>query len=87
MTTTEKNEGNRPAEEVADRQRMISVSEFFLKNRALQWYLAALLVLSGGILVAAWHYPEGYDWAYTVATALAARKKNPAGSACGWPAL
>jgi len=80
MTKTEKNQGYRTADEMADRQRVISVSEFFLMNRALRWYLAALLVLSVGILVAAWHYPGGYDWAYTVATALAARKKNPAGS-------
>lgn len=50
-------------------------------NRALWWYLAALLVLAGGIGVAAWHYPGGYDWLYTVATALASRKKNPDGGA------
>ncbi len=35
MTTTEKNEGYRTADEMADRQRVISVSEFFLKNRHL----------------------------------------------------
>jgi len=51
-----------------------------LQNRAWWWYLAALLVLCVGIMVAAWNYPGGYDWLYTVATALASRKKNPAGS-------
>ena len=35
MTPTEKNEGYRTANEMADRQREISVSEFFLKNRHL----------------------------------------------------
>jgi len=35
MTTTEKHEGYRTADEMADRQREISVSEFFLKNRHL----------------------------------------------------
>ena len=35
MTSTEKNEGYRTAGEMADRQREISVSEFFLKNRHL----------------------------------------------------
>ena len=35
MTPTEKNEGYRTADEMADRQREISVSEFFLKNRHL----------------------------------------------------
>src|SRR4030067_2434279 len=35
MPPTEKNEGYRTANEMADRQREISVSEFFLKNRHL----------------------------------------------------
>ena len=35
MTPTEKHEGYRTAGEMADRQREISVSEFFLKNRHL----------------------------------------------------
>lgn len=35
MTPTEKHEGYRTANEMADRQREISVSEFFLKNRHL----------------------------------------------------
>lgn len=52
-----------------------------LRDRALQWYLAALLVLSAGIAAAVWHYPGGYDWVYTVATALASHKRNPEGRA------
>src|SRR4030065_515021 len=35
MTPTEKHQGYRSANEMADRQREISVSEFFLKNRHL----------------------------------------------------
>jgi len=48
-------------------------------NPSRRWYLAALLVMAAGIAAAAWQYPGGYDWVYTVATALASRKKNPAG--------
>lgn len=53
-----------------------------LQRRALWWYLASLLVLSVGTIVSAWHYPGGFDWVYTVASALASRKKNPTG--CMW---
>jgi hypothetical protein len=52
-----------------------------LRNRALQWYLAALLVFSAGIAAAAWHYPGGYDWVYTVATSLGSHERNPEGRA------
>jgi len=45
----------------------------------LWWYLVSLLVLCVGVMAAARHYPGGYDWSYTVATALASRKKNPTG--------
>lgn len=31
--------------------------------------------------MAAWRYPGGFDWFYTVASALASQKHNPAGSA------
>lgn len=34
-----------------------------------------------GFSLAARHYPEGFDWYYTVASALASQKHNPAGSA------
>ncbi|UCB54611.1 MAG: hypothetical protein JSW45_11830 [Thiotrichales bacterium] len=33
-----------------------------------------------GAIVAARHYPGGFDWLYTVASALASEKHNPAGS-------
>lgn len=46
----------------------------------LFWYAAALLVWSGGLLLAAWRFPGGFDWQYTVASALASRQHNPAGS-------
>jgi hypothetical protein len=49
-------------------------------RRALWWYLAALLVFAGGVLLAARHYPGGYDWQYTVVSALASQKNNPSGS-------
>ena len=48
--------------------------------RALWWYLASALVLSVGFLMAARHYPGGFDWAYTVVSALASQKHNPEGS-------
>lgn len=48
--------------------------------RAVWWYLGSLLILILGILLAARHYPGGFDWPYTVASALASRKYNPDGS-------
>lgn len=48
--------------------------------KALYWYLASLLVLASGALLAAEHYPGGFDWLYTVASALASQKHNPDGS-------
>lgn len=50
-------------------------------HRAIWWYMASLLVLSCGSILAAHHYPGGFDWPYTVASALASQKHNPAGSA------
>jgi len=47
---------------------------------AFWWYLASVLVLGAGTLTAAMHYPGGFDWAYTVASALASHKHNPDGS-------
>lgn len=49
-------------------------------KRALGWYLVSLLVLSFGSILAARHYPGGFDWPYTVASALASQKHNPMGS-------
>lgn len=43
------------------------------------WYLASLLVLIFSVLLAAYHYPGGFDWHYTVASALASQKHNPDG--------
>lgn len=43
-------------------------------------YVAALMVFSVGMVLAARHYPGGYDWPYTVISALASQKHNPAGS-------
>lgn len=50
------------------------------QKRALWWYVASLLVLSFGSILAARHYPGGFDWPYTVASALASQKHNPKGS-------
>jgi len=47
---------------------------------AFRWYLASLLVLTSGTILAARHYPGGFDWHYTVASALASQKHNPTGS-------
>ena len=50
------------------------------KRRALWWYLASAVVLSLGFIMAARSYPGGFDWAYTVVSALASQKHNPTGS-------
>lgn len=44
------------------------------------WYVAALLVMCFGSFMAAQYYPDGFDWFYTVASALASQKHNPIGS-------
>ena len=36
--------------------------------------------MASGVLLAAEHYPGGFDWLYTVASALASQKHNPDGS-------
>lgn len=48
--------------------------------RGLGWYCASLLVLGAGMILAARDFPGGYDWSYTVVSALASRRHNPAGS-------
>ena len=50
------------------------------QSRIFLWYLAALLMLIFGSILAARPFPGGFDWAYTVASALASRKHNPEGS-------
>ena len=50
------------------------------QNQAIWWYLTSLLILILGMLIAARHFPGGFDWPYTVASALASRKHNPEGS-------
>jgi len=42
--------------------------------------VSSLLVLSIGSYLAAKQYPGGFDWHYTVASALASQKHNPTGS-------
>lgn len=49
-------------------------------KRALWWYVASLLIMCFGSIMAAQYYPGGFDWFYTVASALASQKHNPAGS-------
>ena len=46
---------------------------------AVYWYLVSLVVFWLGFSLAASHYPGGYDWAYTVVSALASKKENPHG--------
>jgi hypothetical protein len=50
------------------------------RQKVFLWFVASLLVLCSGSFLAALHYPGGYDWVYTVASALASQKHNPAGS-------
>jgi hypothetical protein len=63
-----------------------------------RWYLLGTALLVMGILCAAARYPQGFDWHYTVISALASRKHNPGGAAwfaaaiatamaCLWPAV
>lgn len=49
-------------------------------KRALWWYVSSLLVMCFGSIMAAQYYPGGFDWFYTVASALASQKHNPTGS-------
>ncbi len=49
-------------------------------NSASWWYLASVTVLGSGSMLAASRFPGGFDWAYTVASALASQKHNPQGS-------
>ena len=50
------------------------------QEQAIWWYLGSLIILIPAILLAAQYYPGGFDWPYTVASALASRKHNPEGS-------
>jgi hypothetical protein len=67
-------------------------------RRALGFYVLATAILMGGIFMAAARYPGSFDWAYTVISALASQKHNPAGAAwfagalagafaCLWPVV
>ncbi len=44
-------------------------------------YALATAVVGAGVVLAAREYPGGYDWPYTVMSALASSKHNPAGGA------
>ncbi|WP_455220885.1 hypothetical protein [Kaarinaea lacus] len=44
------------------------------------WFLVSILVLGCGLFLAARQYPGGFDWVYTVVSALASQKHNPEGS-------
>ncbi|KPK12246.1 MAG: hypothetical protein AMJ68_02710 [Acidithiobacillales bacterium SG8_45] len=46
----------------------------------LWWYISAVLVLYLGIVIAAQKFPDGFDWQYTVASALASHRYNPDGN-------
>lgn len=47
---------------------------------AISWYLLSLLVMCFGTIMATVYYPGGFDWVYTVVSALASMKHNPVGS-------
>ena len=49
-------------------------------RKALALFLTSLLVFVLGTFAAGKHYPGGFDWVYTVASALASQKHNPTGS-------
>ena len=50
------------------------------RQRAFWWYLASIAVFAASCYLAAQRYPGGFDWLYTVASALASQKHNPDGS-------
>lgn len=43
------------------------------------WYAASIFVMCLGLIVSAQNYPGGFDWFYTVASALASQRHNPNG--------
>ena len=49
-------------------------------RKALSLYLVSLLIFFSGTFIAGTYYPGGFDWVYTVASALASEKHNPTGS-------
>ncbi len=49
-------------------------------NQCFYWYLAALFTMTIGFLYAAHQFPGGFDWVYTVASALMSQKHNLSGS-------
>jgi hypothetical protein len=51
------------------------------RGRALAAFSLSALVVLTGTLLAVRSYPGGYDWLYTVMSALASRKDNPGGAA------
>jgi hypothetical protein len=62
---------------------MNSASDFtrnHFSKHALWWYVASVLIMCFGTFMAAQYYPGGFDWFYTVASALASHKHNPIGS-------
>lgn len=62
---------------------MNSASDFtrnLLAIHALWWYSASILIICFGTFMGAQYYPGGFDWYYTVASALASHKHNPDGS-------
>ena len=56
-------------------------SGYLHTEKPLWWFFASMLVLSSGFVLAARQFPGGFDWAYTVVSALASQKHNPEGSA------
>lgn len=55
-------------------------SRTLFSERTLWWYVVALFIKCFGLIMAAQYYPGGFDWFYTVASALASHKHNPDGS-------
>ncbi len=44
-------------------------------------YALSIVVIAIGACLAVWHYPTSFEWGYTVMSALASQKHNPAGFA------
>jgi len=50
------------------------------RTAALFCFCGAVAAVALGVTLAAWRYPSGFDWAYTVISRLASERRNPDGA-------
>ncbi len=54
--------------------------DFSKRKFLIGWYLAAMVILFGGIAIAMQHFPGDFDWQYRVVSDLASQLRNPEGN-------